>query len=128
MSGLIRGLAGQGRTLAVASCKVDVYTKQILEQYGLLDCFAFVGGSEMDGRRSSKAEIIRYVLDALGAPAPASPSWSATAPRICRAPMPQASTASAFYTASEAGRARGAGAAALRTTYPRLAALLGAPA
>ena len=70
MAALIRHLSEQGRTLAVASCKVAVYTNQILDQYGLLDCFAFVGGSEMDGRRSDKAEIIRHVLAGLGSPAP----------------------------------------------------------
>lgn len=129
MSGLIRGLAGQGRTLAVASCKVDVYTKQILEQYGLLDCFAFVGGSEMDGRRSSKAEIIRYVLDALGAPAPASAVMVGDrAEDMSGAHSEGVDGVGVLYGFGSREELCGAGAAALADDVPRLAALLGAPA
>ncbi|MDR0917280.1 MAG: HAD family hydrolase [Oscillospiraceae bacterium] len=60
---LLRELRGAGRTLIVATSKPTVYTRRILEHFGIAGCFVFVSGAELDGRRSAKSEIIGYALE-----------------------------------------------------------------
>lgn len=127
MAALIRHLSEQGRTLAVASCKVAVYTNQILDQYGLLDCFAFVGGSEMDGRRSDKAEIIRHVLAGLGSPAPDTAVMVGDrAEDVAGARAAGIDGVGVLYGFGGRAELDAAGATALVADVPALASLLGA--
>jgi phosphoglycolate phosphatase len=51
-----------GFKLYLATSKPTVFAKQILERFGLSHEFLFVGGSELDGARNAKADVIRYVL------------------------------------------------------------------
>lgn len=67
IAGLLKDQLQRGRTLAVATSKPTVYAQQILEHFAIAGCFAFVAGSELDGRRSQKSQVIRYALDHLGA-------------------------------------------------------------
>ncbi len=60
---LLDDLKSAGKTLLVATSKPTVFAKQILDHFGLAPYFVFVGGSELDGRRTKKAEVIGYVLD-----------------------------------------------------------------
>ena len=55
----------QGRTLAVATSKPAVYAERIISHFHLADYFTLVAGSELDGSRAAKAEVIAYALDAL---------------------------------------------------------------
>ena len=64
---LLERLTAAGHTLAIASSKAEVYVKRTAEHFGITKYFAFIGGSEFDGRRSDKAEVIRYVVAALSA-------------------------------------------------------------
>ena len=59
---LLSTLAEEGRALAVATTKAEVYAARILDFLGISRYFSFVAGSELDGRRSDKAELIRYAL------------------------------------------------------------------
>ncbi len=69
---LLSSLAREGLTLAVASSKPEVFVKRIMEHFGLSAPFAAVCGSELDGRRVKKAEVIAYALETLGlSPSPA---------------------------------------------------------
>ena len=52
-----------GFTLIVATSKPTAFAKQILEHFGLSEYFSFVGGSELDGTRKKKAEVIAYILE-----------------------------------------------------------------
>ncbi|MNI54275.1 5'-nucleotidase [compost metagenome] len=52
-----------GYSLYVATSKPTVFAEQILRHYGLDAYFKHVGGSNLDGTRSKKAEVIQYVLD-----------------------------------------------------------------
>lgn len=63
----LKVLKDSGKTLAVATNKVTVYSQKILEHFGLDGFFAFVSGDEMDGSlaKNGKQEIIRIALDAL---------------------------------------------------------------
>jgi phosphoglycolate phosphatase len=58
--------ATRDKKLIVATSKPTVYAKKILEHFGIAASFAFVSGSEMDGTRSGKAEVIRYALENMG--------------------------------------------------------------
>ncbi len=51
-----------GKILLVATSKPTVYTKQILEHFQLDTYFDDVQGSNLDGSRVKKAEVIDYVL------------------------------------------------------------------
>lgn len=62
---MLSKLRKSGLVLAVATSKPEPYAMRILEHFDLKDDFHFVGGSELDGRRSKKGEVIAYVLDHL---------------------------------------------------------------
>ncbi|MCF0132949.1 MAG: HAD-IA family hydrolase [Blautia sp.] len=59
-------LKRKGYLLAVASSKPEVYVNLILEKFELQDYFDEVIGSEMNGERVSKAEVIEEALVRLG--------------------------------------------------------------
>lgn len=59
-------LRSAGKRLHIATSKPDELTVQILSHFGLLDCFDVIAAAAMDGRRSTKAEVIAYALENLG--------------------------------------------------------------
>ncbi len=59
---LLRTLRDGGKVLAVATSKPEVFAKEILEHFGLSEYFREVVGSELDGSRMDKAEVIREAL------------------------------------------------------------------
>lgn len=60
---LLGKLKRQGKKLIVATSKPTEYSIQILEHFNLLTFFDFVAGSEMDGKRSHKEELIQYAFE-----------------------------------------------------------------
>ena len=62
---MLSALKEDGRILAVASSKPTVYVERILEKFGLRDFFTVVVGSELDGRRTKKKDVIEEVLTQL---------------------------------------------------------------
>ena len=60
---LLHKLSDDNRMLLLASSKPTVFVERILEHFGLRNYFSFVGGSNLDGTRVHKDEVIRYVLD-----------------------------------------------------------------
>lgn len=62
MEELLSSLKKQGKKILLATSKPEVFAKQILEHFHLASYFDFVGGSELDGTRTIKAEVIQYVL------------------------------------------------------------------
>jgi phosphoglycolate phosphatase len=65
---LLVALRDAGRTLAVATSKAEVFASSILDHFALSEHFATVVGSELDGRRTAKSEIITEALARLGRP------------------------------------------------------------
>ena len=63
---LLRALKKDGLTVVLASSKPEVFCRQILEHFGLLEYFDLICGSGLDGSRSDKAELIRECLKQLG--------------------------------------------------------------
>lgn len=55
-------LVDNGKRLIVATSKPQKYTDRIMEYFDLAEYFAFIAGSNMDGTRSKKADVIKYAL------------------------------------------------------------------
>lgn len=62
----LAALSTAGRVLAVATSKAEVYAHSVLRHFGLADRFVEVVGSELDGRRTAKAEVIAEALRRVG--------------------------------------------------------------
>ncbi|WP_280157959.1 HAD family hydrolase (plasmid) [Priestia megaterium] len=60
---LLRTLKERKYTLVVATSKPTVFSEQILKYFNIDQYFELVVGSNLDGTRSSKTEIIQYILD-----------------------------------------------------------------
>lgn len=67
MKELLRDLTAAGAYLAIASSKPGVYVEDILNYFGIRQYFTFVVGSELDGRRVQKEEVVDEVLRQIGA-------------------------------------------------------------
>ena len=59
----------EGATLAVATSKPEVFARRILDRFDLAGYFDAVCGSELDGRRTDKAEVVGWLLEHTGAAA-----------------------------------------------------------
>ena len=63
---LLKTLREKGYVLCIASSKPEVFVNRILEKYSLAQYFCEVVGSELDGRRGAKCEVIEETLRRLG--------------------------------------------------------------
>lgn len=59
---MLRSLKAAGLVLAVASSKPTVYVRRILEHFRIAGYFKAVVGSELDGRRVDKDEVVQETL------------------------------------------------------------------
>ncbi len=64
---LLQRLKRLGRRVCLATSKPEEFSVRILEKFGVLGYFDFIGAATMDGSRTSKAEVIRFVLSSTGA-------------------------------------------------------------
>lgn len=62
IDGLLSALAGSGRRLFVATSKPTVYAERIVRHFGLDRYFERVFGSELDGTRADKTDLLGYAL------------------------------------------------------------------
>lgn len=63
---VLQKLKAAGKTLIVATSKPETFARKIMEFFELDQYFTYIGGSSMDGRISSKDQVIDYVLDVIG--------------------------------------------------------------
>ncbi len=63
VEGLLYALKEKGYRLLIASSKPRIYVKRILSFFRILRYFDIVEGSELDSKRTDKAELLGYVLD-----------------------------------------------------------------
>lgn len=63
---LLADLKSKSKELIVATSKPTVFANQILDIFNLCQYFTAVVGSQLDGTRTSKTEIIAHVLSSLG--------------------------------------------------------------
>ncbi|WP_346352988.1 HAD family hydrolase [Azotosporobacter soli] len=60
---LLKTLQEKHRQLLVATTKPEVFAKQILEHFAIAQYFSFIAGSNLDGTRVKKDEVIAYALE-----------------------------------------------------------------
>lgn len=60
---LLKSLKEQGFTLVVATSKPTIFAEKILNYFNIDQYFELIVGSNLDGTRASKTEIIQYILD-----------------------------------------------------------------
>lgn len=65
---LLSALKEQGRTVIMATSKPTVYAEQIAEHFDIKKYFDIIVGSELDGQRVHKSEVIREALKRAGDP------------------------------------------------------------
>ena len=65
MASLLKTLKKKGFYLAIASSKPTVYVEKILEHFHICQYFDVVVGSELDGRRTKKEEVVEEALKQL---------------------------------------------------------------
>lgn len=63
---MLQSLKEQGYILGVASSKPEYYVEKILKHFGMYQYFAVVTGSEMNGSRTKKADVIEEALRRIG--------------------------------------------------------------
>jgi phosphoglycolate phosphatase len=59
---LLARLRDEGRRLFVATSKPHVFARRILEHFDLARFFVAIHGSELDGRRAAKTDLIPWIL------------------------------------------------------------------
>ena len=59
----LQALKNKGYRLFLATAKPEVYARQILDHFDLLKYFEYPYGSELNGERTNKAELISYILE-----------------------------------------------------------------
>lgn len=63
---MLEKLKNAGKRLAVATSKPDKFAERILEKFGLLKYFDFVGGASFDGKRNDKDSVMVHTIEHLG--------------------------------------------------------------
>ncbi len=59
---VLRQLADSGRVLYVATSKPQIFADRIIQHFDMERYFSRIFGSELDGTRSAKGELLRYAL------------------------------------------------------------------
>lgn len=59
----LEALKSKGYRLFLATAKPEVYARQILDHFDLLKYFDYPYGSELNGERTNKGELITYILE-----------------------------------------------------------------
>jgi len=60
---MLTEIGSGGVTLFVVTAKPTVFAERVISHLGLGKCFYRIYGSELDGRRADKTELIRHVLE-----------------------------------------------------------------
>lgn len=63
---MLARLQASGVLMAIATSKPTVYAEKIAAHFGFAQHFDFIAGSELDGTRSRKSEVITHALQTLG--------------------------------------------------------------
>lgn len=62
---MLRELKKAGKKLIVATSKPTVFSEEILKHFNLYEYFDSIVGSNLDGTRVSKSDVIRFVISSL---------------------------------------------------------------
>lgn len=64
---MLESLKNQGKILAIATSKPAVFARKISNKYGIEPYISLLEGSELDGRNTDKALVIKNAMEKLGA-------------------------------------------------------------
>lgn len=59
---LLKELSAQGKKIVLATSKPTDFAQRILDHFNLAQYFAFTGGSNLDGTRTKKSEVIAHAI------------------------------------------------------------------
>lgn len=62
----LEALKAAGCKLYIATCKYELYAKQILEYLNIDGLFDIIAGSDFEKNRDNKADVISYLLESIG--------------------------------------------------------------
>lgn len=60
---LLKTLKAKNKILIVATSKPEVFARQILEHFDIAKYFTYIAGSDLNGTRVRKDEVIKYALE-----------------------------------------------------------------
>lgn len=63
---LLKTLYENGKIIILATSKPEVFAKEILRHFGIEKYFSYIAGSNLDGTRVAKADVIEYALKEAG--------------------------------------------------------------
>ncbi|MEA4920992.1 MAG: HAD hydrolase-like protein [Clostridiaceae bacterium] len=63
---MLSHLSKNGREILLATSKPEVYAQKILEHFSLDNFFCHICGSQLDGTRTAKSEVVAYALNKAG--------------------------------------------------------------
>ncbi len=63
---MLDALKKGGKEIILATSKPEPFAKEILRHFGLEKYFLFAAGSNFDGTRTAKADVIEYALESIG--------------------------------------------------------------
>lgn len=63
---LLTSLKQAGKKIALATSKPQVFSEKILEHFDIKDLFDVIVGSELNGKRTNKADVIKEVIEQFG--------------------------------------------------------------
>ncbi len=63
---LLKALKDSGKTVIMATSKPEIYARRIAEHFDIAKYFDYMAGSELNGQRIAKTEVIEYALASLG--------------------------------------------------------------
>ncbi|HOP99849.1 MAG TPA: HAD hydrolase-like protein [Acetivibrio clariflavus] len=63
---LLKRISESGRKIILATSKAEVFAVRILEYFNIINYFNIIAGSELDGSRIRKGDVIRYALNKAG--------------------------------------------------------------
>ncbi len=66
ISELLLSLKKSGKKIALATSKPQIFSEKILEHFGIKDMFDVIVGSELNGHRTNKADVIEEVINRFG--------------------------------------------------------------
>ena len=66
MEETLRALKNAGKTILMGTSKRELFAKKIAEYLNINDCFDLIAGSNFEGTRDKKREVLEYALHQLG--------------------------------------------------------------
>ncbi|MEE1047193.1 MAG: HAD-IA family hydrolase [Clostridia bacterium] len=67
---MLEALKKEGKIVALATAKPEVFARKIIEKFGISQYFDVVSGATLDGKIGTKTQVMKKALEMLGNPSP----------------------------------------------------------